>query len=104
MSRFLLLITVLSFSLLFPLKAEAADCTVLYGGGKIACAQPTPTVTPTPPAGAKLPTPAKTKGGLPVHSPAAVKTTPATGPEAFGLLGLIPAAAAGFWLRNKTRG
>ncbi len=59
-----------------------------------------PIVTPKPTA-----QPAKqqttTKGGLPVYPPTQTKTTPPTGPEALALIGLIPAAGAGFWLKKK---
>jgi uncharacterized repeat protein (TIGR01451 family) len=43
-----------------------------------------------------------TKGGLLVVSPAPVKTTPPTGPEALPLLALIPGALAGFGLIKKS--
>lgn len=75
----------------------AADgCTIIYGGGEIKCdatqsAQPVTTNTTT------------TKGGLPVYAPAQATNTPGTGPEALGLLSLIPAAAAGIFLRRKTK-
>jgi hypothetical protein len=110
------LLTVLSLTT--PLS-YAADCTIIYGGGEIPCAttptiagdQPTatpttkkqPTATPTKkPTNQPKPTnPPQTKGGLPVHSPTQTKTTPPTGPEAFSLLALIPAAAAGIYLRKK---
>jgi len=110
MHRTFLLIGLLFFSLfVLPVaKAQAEDCPIIYGGGKIDCSKPTPTTTPVP--AQKLPTttvkqtqtlPAQTKGGLPIQQPAPLKTTPATGPEALGLIGLIPAAATGLWLRRK---
>lgn len=43
-----------------------------------------------------------TKGGLPVLPKAQTKQTPQTGPEALGLVGLLPAAGLGYWLRKKT--
>ncbi|MEK7572095.1 MAG: hypothetical protein AAB553_07530 [Patescibacteria group bacterium] len=43
-----------------------------------------------------------TKGGLPIHEPTQTRQTPSTGPEALALFGLIPAGAAGMWLRKKT--
>ena len=111
MSRSFLIITAIFFVLvLLPVaKAQAADCMVIYGGGPIDCnkptATPTPTANPAPtkPATTKKTTalPAQTKGGLPITKPVPTKTATATGPEAFGLIGLIPAAAAGFWLRKK---
>lgn len=45
--------------------------------------------------------PITTKGGQPVFAPQPVTTTPATGPEMLPLLGLIPSALAGFFLRRK---
>jgi uncharacterized repeat protein (TIGR01451 family) len=45
---------------------------------------------------------ATTKGGLPVmDAPKNMKQTPATGPEAFALIGLIPAGLSGLILRRK---
>lgn len=44
---------------------------------------------------------ATTKGGLPVMKAPPIKETPATGPEMLSLFGLIPAGAAGFYLRRK---
>jgi hypothetical protein len=99
--------------------AYAAECTVIYGGGEIPCAttptpvkdQPTPTPTKagTKPTATPTKTPAKpqptnpptTKGGLPVHPPTQTKTTPPTGPEALSVIGLIPMAAAGWYIRKK---
>ncbi len=43
-----------------------------------------------------------TKGGLPIYAPSNTKTTPDTGPEAWALIGLLPAGALGVWLRRKT--
>jgi hypothetical protein len=79
--------------------AFAADCTIIYGGGVIDCSS---TITPTPTSQTSAKNQTQTKGGLPVHKPTDAKKTPATGPETIGLIGLIPAAAAGFFLRKKT--
>lgn len=46
--------------------------------------------------------PAVTKGGLPVFPAPKVTTTPATGPEAVALFGLIPGGALGYLLRRKS--
>lgn len=44
-----------------------------------------------------------TKGGFPVMPvPQKIKETPATGPEILGLIGLIPAALGGIYLRRKS--
>jgi uncharacterized repeat protein (TIGR01451 family) len=43
-----------------------------------------------------------TKGGLPVLEAPPMKETPPTGPEMLSLVGLIPAAGFGFWLRRRT--
>ena len=43
-----------------------------------------------------------TKGGLKVFPSQPITKTPATGPEMLGLLGLIPSAITGFFLRKKT--
>lgn len=108
--------TILSLMLIFtPLPAHADDCVIVYGGGKMDCPQTSPTpatgaptnttstvqTTPTPTPHQTFPTVTQTKGGLTVQQPVKTKTTPATGPEVFSLIGLIPAAAAGFWLRKK---
>lgn len=55
--------------------------------------------TPTPKAPQN--TQQTTKGGLPVYPPTQTKTTPPTGPEALALVGLIPAAGLGFWLKKR---
>lgn len=112
------LLTILSLTT--PLS-YAAECTIIYGGGTIPCAttptpksdKPTatptvnkqPTATPTKaPTNQPNPTnPPTTKGGLPVHSPTQAKTTPPTGPEALTLIGLIPVAGMGIYLRRKTK-
>jgi uncharacterized repeat protein (TIGR01451 family) len=44
----------------------------------------------------------ETKGGLKVFPAPAVTTTPSTGPEMLPLIGLIPSAVAGFFLRRKS--
>ena len=102
-------ITVFSLGLFISLvlsarPAYAADCNVVYGGGRIECVQnkiTSPTATPTP---TTPPPPAnQSKGGLPIQPAPVTKTTPATGPEALGLISLIPMAAAGFYLRKKTQ-
>ncbi|MDP2638307.1 MAG: hypothetical protein Q8P26_04565 [Candidatus Levybacteria bacterium] len=41
-----------------------------------------------------------TKGGFPVMSPAPITTTPATGPESFALLALVPTLGVGIFLRK----
>lgn len=61
------------------------------------CISPTTTVV----AGATS-HPNITKGGLAVYPPSNTKTTPQTGPEAFALIGLLPAGAVGFWLRRQS--
>lgn len=44
------------------------------------------------------------KGGLPVvDAPKGMTKTPATGPEMLPLIGLIPAGAAGFYLRRRSK-
>lgn len=102
-----------SIFFLTPKETYAATptptCTVIYGGGTIDCAkisqavmQPTtaPSNQNTQPA-KQTQQPAMTKGGLPVHAPSQTKTTPATGPEAWSLLSLLPMAGAGIWLKKK---
>ena len=42
-----------------------------------------------------------TKGGFPVYSPVYVATSPKTGPEAFGLIAMIPTGLAGWFLRKQ---
>lgn len=94
----------------------ADDCTIIYGGGEIKCqatqnANKTITATSTQPVTTPTTGSASnaanagqtTKGGLPVYSPTPATETPGTGPEAFGLISLIPAAAAGLYLRKKTK-
>lgn len=99
------------FSFFAPIAYSQNDCTIVYGGGEIACeatisatakVSPTPTLT----AGQKPavnPGQNTTKGGLPVHEPSKATETPATGPETIALMSLIPMVAAGFYLRNKTK-
>lgn len=64
-------------------------------------------VTPTPkkPATKVTPTtnPQTTKGGKTVFPPTTAKKTPDTGPEALALIGLIPSALGGIFLRRKTK-
>ncbi len=43
-----------------------------------------------------------TKGGLPIVPPGKVITTPATGPEMLGLIGLLPAGIGGWFLRRRS--
>ena len=94
----------LSFTLLLLLSTNsvfAADYTLIYGGGAVACAKTDNTPTPAPIQNfADI---NQTKGGLPVNQPVQTTTTPNTGPEALSIIGLIPAAAAGFWLRKRTK-
>lgn len=95
-------ILTLSLFFIFSLSASsalAADCTIIYGGGQMNC--PTPTPTPVHPTFANNMN--QTKGGLPVYNTSNAQTTPGTGPEMFGLISLIPAAGAGFWLKRKTK-
>ena len=47
--------------------------------------------------------PPTTKGGKPVFPPTTATTTPETGPEALALIGLIPSALGGAYLRKKTK-
>lgn len=60
--------------------------------------QPTPT-TPTQNGANQQ----QTKGGLPVTSPTPIGETPNTGAESLALIGLLPAGAAGYFLRRKTK-
>lgn len=97
-------ILTLFLTLIFVTKtASAAECTIIYGGGVIDCSKitPTPLISPTTQTPQKKQT--ETKGGFAVQKTSTPSTTPATGPEAFGLISLIPAAAAGFYLRRKTK-
>lgn len=52
-------------------------------------------------AGAQVPS--TTKGGTKIFPQPQVTTTPSTGPEMLPLIGLIPSAALGFFLRKKTQ-
>lgn len=86
----------------------ANDCTIIYGGGEIACTTTTSndtkklTVTPAQSGQAQTSTNSETtKGGLQVYAPTKAAETPATGPEALALITLIPTAAAGWYLRKK---
>lgn len=65
---------------------------VAVGGG---AASSTPQPMPIPPS--------QTKGGLPVVQSSPMQTTPATGPEALALFGLLPAAGIGALLRKKSK-
>jgi uncharacterized repeat protein (TIGR01451 family) len=47
--------------------------------------------------------PPVTKGGKPVYPTTTATTTPETGPEALALIGLIPSALGGAYLRRKTK-
>lgn len=47
--------------------------------------------------------PGKTKGGQPVYEAPKTVETPETGPELLGLLGFIPTAAIGHFLRKKSK-
>lgn len=57
-----------------------------------------PKPTPT-----KMQLPDQTKGGLPVKPQPNVSKSPKTGPELLALIGLLPAAGAGFFLRRKAK-
>lgn len=86
-----------------PIASPA--CKPIFGGGEFTCEHQT-TSTPTPTKSAPTATPSpkqQTKGGLPVEKQSKAKSTPATGPEIWTLIGLIPAAGIGLWLRRKTR-
>lgn len=105
---FAFLISIFTLSLPAVVYAQTPTCTMVYGGGETQCqasgsantsATPTPVVTNSP--SNTNNSGQTTKGGLPVYSPSTTSQTPPTGPEALSLLGLIPAAAAGFWLRKK---
>ena len=109
---FAFLISIFTLSLPAVVYAQTPTCTMVYGGGETQCqasgsantsATPTPTPVATNSASNTNNSGQTTKGGLPVYSPSTTSQTPPTGPEAFSLLGLIPAAAAGFWLRKKAR-
>lgn len=106
--RTALLGTLLFLTLLVNPAQAAEKCTIIYGGGEIECeatvsATAKPTATPRPGQTATTTSgQGTTKGGLAVQEPTNVKQTPATGPEILGLAALIPAAAAGFYLRKKS--
>jgi len=108
MRNFLLIVGIVASTFLTLLSNPvyaADDCTIIYGGGEIKC-QATPSANqtnPAPPPTTVNQPPATTKGGLPVYTPTPATQTPGTGPEALGLLSLIPAAAAGIFLRRKTK-
>lgn len=59
-------------------------------------------VQPAQPGQPESQVPATTKGGLKVFPPAQVKTTPATGPEAAILFGLVPTGILGHFLRKRS--
>lgn len=89
----------------FTVFAQTPTCAIIYGGGEIQCAATisadmTITTTPTPLITNSEQT---TKGGLPVYQPSPNTQSPSTGPEVLGFIGLIPAAAVGFYLRHKTK-
>lgn len=71
-------------------EANSVSSATTKGGLPLA-----PTATPA--------NPKTTKGGLPVYPPTKAKTTPETGPEALSLIGLIPTALGGIFLRKKTK-
>jgi len=100
MHKLLSIIVVALLLLMLTSKAEAAGCTIVYGGGEIACAKKTVTPTPAPVTQVAQ---NQTKGGLPVYNSTPSATTPNTGPEALSLFGLIPMALGGFWLRKKVK-
>lgn len=67
------------------------------------CIEKEVVVTPGQP-GVPVQNPPTTKGGLPVFPPSKnVTTTPQTGPEAIALIGLIPSAIGGIFLRRKSK-
>ena len=115
MKKIILAISIIIVSFFGATNAAfAQNCDIVYGGGQIDCGltdtptpsqtnQATPTATPKPKQPTVTPTPQKTqtKGGQTVAPASTVKTTPPTGPEALGLISLIPMAAAGFYLRRK---
>ncbi|HEX8931555.1 MAG TPA: hypothetical protein VF810_00190 [Patescibacteria group bacterium] len=94
---------ILAFLVVFaPInQAQAVDCKVVYGGGSIDCAQNSPTPTSTPLK--QIMQPNQTKGGLTVYKQTPPPATPATGPEALSLIGLIPMAVGGLYLRKKSK-
>lgn len=114
----LLLIGTFVFLLVTPVILAQAPCTPLFGGGAkedgspycmedIQTAQAAPTKAPTQQSGFTTPNDNlkptnQTKGGFTVQSAPSVNKQPNTGPEMLGLLGLIPAAATGWYLRKKT--
>jgi uncharacterized repeat protein (TIGR01451 family) len=55
------------------------------------------------PANTSNDSPTTTKGGLPIYPPTKATKTPGTGPETLSLFALIPMAAAGFFLRRKSK-
>lgn len=99
MHKYLSIILIALFFFLQTGKAEAADCPIVYGGGEINCEKTVSTPTPDPVQNFTDLT--QSKGGLPVSQPTAAATTPATGPEAFGLISLLSAGGLGFFLRKK---
>lgn len=64
------------------------------------CVQKAVSANPTK---APVKQPATTKGGLPVMTEPKSQTTPATGPESFSLLALIPTGISGFLLRRHLK-
>jgi hypothetical protein len=105
MSKILSIGFLLAYTLILPASTFAQEgCTVVYGGGQVDCANITPVVASPTPTTAPPVNQTKSKGGLPIQPKTDVKTTPATGPETLALISLLPMAAAGFYLRNKTKG
>jgi hypothetical protein len=80
-------------------QAATQPCKPIFGGGIYCSATSIPTANKEP-AGSSNPT--MTKGGLQVHTPSQTNKTPDTGPETLALIGLLPAAGIGMWLRRKT--
>jgi len=66
------------------------------------CVQRQGQIIPTP-TKAQAQLPDQTKGGLPVKPEPNISKSPKTGPELLALIGLIPVAASGFYLRRKTK-
>lgn len=104
---------ILILFLTVPVLFAQEVCTPIYGGGQNAdgspfCleqvqAQGATKPTPTPRSGFVTPNDGLTKGGMTTQPAPAVKSQPSTGPEMLGLAALLPAAAAGWALRRKSK-
>lgn len=95
-----LLIGLLFFFLPVTAYAQTQECTIIYGGGELECTKEQQ-LSPTPVPQQQTVQNNTTKGGLPVEKAPQATATPATGPETLSLIALLPAAAAGMWLRRK---